>query len=73
MLLDLLSYWDNEGNRDYVEHNVYKPPNSDLDIMLEPHGGVRDKMRAENRAYIEGYEIARAREVTLQPRAAIRL
>ena len=41
--------------------------------MLEPQGGVRDKMRAENRAYIEGYETARAREVTLQPRAAKRL
>jgi hypothetical protein len=58
---DLL-YWHKRGEQDYAEHNGYNQPNSDLEINLDPNEGLREKMRAENRAYSQGYANAREQE-----------
>ena len=50
-----LSYWYNRGEKDYAEHNGYNLPNSKLEIALDPNEKVQEKMRAENRAYRDGY------------------
>jgi len=57
-----LFYWHTRGEQDFIEHNGYNLPNDDLDIVLDPNEKVRDRMRSENRAYIEGYERARDQE-----------
>jgi hypothetical protein len=57
-----LSYWYNRGEKDYGEHNEYNPPNSKLEIALDPNERVREKMRAENRAYREGYANAKEQD-----------
>ena len=55
-----LSYWNDKGEKDYAEHNGYNLPNSKLEIALDPNEKVQEKMRAENRAYRDGY--AKAKE-----------
>ena len=58
---DLL-YWHNKGEQDYVEHNGYNPPNNELEIALDPSERSREKLIAENKAYKEGYEIAKKQD-----------
>jgi hypothetical protein len=50
-----LLYWRNRGENDYAEHNRYHHPNSELEIVHNSNERLREKMRAENRAYREGY------------------
>ena len=54
-----LSYWNNRGEKDYAERNGYNLPNSKLEIALDPNEKVQEKMRAENRAYRDGYANAK--------------
>jgi hypothetical protein len=58
---DLL-YWHNKGEQDYVENNGYNPPNDELEIALDADESARKKLIAQNKAYQEGYEIAKEQD-----------
>jgi hypothetical protein len=57
-----LSYWHNKGELDYLEENKYSQPNSELEIALDADEKSRKKLIAENKAYKEGYEIAKKQD-----------
>jgi len=54
-----LEYWHNKGEQDYAEHNGYNEPHDMVEMTFDYLPNHQDEMRAENKAYSEGYANAR--------------